>query len=444
MAAQTNEQLDVPNPEEVGIAFTKQYYDLLHSSPEYSHKFYKEGSEISRPSSNGEMTSVTTIEGIHQKILSLKYEKCSAEITSAHAQASYKGGISVLVTGILTDENATRKMFTQSFFLAPQDTGYFVQNDIFAYVGENSAAPISSLTVDDISEVQEALVSPGQEVSEKHLVENVSINEEPPNVKETNLSMENGNSSISVEETQVESPDDSSRNDVSCPSADAPPPVIKGDGSKKSFASIVSSLKNNSSPFQVRASPIKVVEKPQAPDVAPGAPIPSAPNGNSPAVKTSSQTVKRYSVFVGNLPLDATYQQLDAAFKTFGPIKHNGIQVRSSKGFCYGFVEFESEASMLAALEAASTMIGNRTAHIEEQRNDSNKGKAPSQGRGGNGFRNNFRAHGNFNGGRGYGRNNFDKKFEFASRNGRSRGGATYNREYQNGSGRGAGQEIRQ
>lgn len=42
-------------------------------------------------------------------------------------------------------------------------------------------------------------------------------------------------------------------------------------------------------------------------------------------------SVKRHSIFVGNLPLDATPDQLDAAFKRFGSIKPNGIQVRSSK-----------------------------------------------------------------------------------------------------------------
>lgn len=98
--------------------------------------------------------------------------------------------------------------------------------------------------------------------------------------------------------------------------------------------------------------------------------------------------MKRHSVFVGNLPHDATSAQLEAAFKRFGPIKRNGIQVRSSKvvslstylhvnsvvldfstflvhgfllcpfqGSCYGFVEFESESSMHAALEVISKML---------------------------------------------------------------------------------------
>lgn len=38
-----------------------------------------------------------------------------------------------------------------------------------------------------------------------------------------------------------------------------------------------------------------------------------------------------HSIYVRNLPYDATDEQLHEVFKKFGPIKHEGIQVRSSK-----------------------------------------------------------------------------------------------------------------
>lgn len=52
------------------------------------------------------------------------------------AQDSYSGGVIVLVTGYLTGKDNLRLKFTQSFFLAPQDTGYFVLNDVFRYVDD--------------------------------------------------------------------------------------------------------------------------------------------------------------------------------------------------------------------------------------------------------------------------------------------------------------------
>lgn len=42
-------------------------------------------------------------------------------------------------------------------------------------------------------------------------------------------------------------------------------------------------------------------------------------------------TGKAYAIFVANLPMNATVEQLERVFKKFGPIKRDGIQVRSSK-----------------------------------------------------------------------------------------------------------------
>ncbi|KAL7607058.1 nuclear transport factor 2-like [Lactuca sativa] len=61
--------------------------------------------------------------------------------------------------------------------------------------------------------------------------------------------------------------------------------------------------------------------------------------------------------------MNASVAQLEEEFKKFGPIKSNGIQVRSNKqqGFCFGFVEFESLDSMHSAIKAPSIAIGTFT-----------------------------------------------------------------------------------
>ena len=38
-------------------------------------------------------------------------------------------------------------MFTQSFFLAPQDKGYFVLNDVFRYVDDGSQSFVNDVEV---------------------------------------------------------------------------------------------------------------------------------------------------------------------------------------------------------------------------------------------------------------------------------------------------------
>ena len=53
------------------------------------------------------------------------------------AQESYGGGVMVLVTGFRIGKDDIKQKFTQCFFLAPQEKGYFVLNDVFRYVDEN-------------------------------------------------------------------------------------------------------------------------------------------------------------------------------------------------------------------------------------------------------------------------------------------------------------------
>lgn len=71
-------------------------------------------------------------QAINDKIMSMEVTK--AEIETVDAQESLSGGVIVLVTGHLTGrQDGVRREFTQTFFLAPQDKGYFVLNDLFRY-----------------------------------------------------------------------------------------------------------------------------------------------------------------------------------------------------------------------------------------------------------------------------------------------------------------------
>ena len=65
-----------------------------------------------------------------------------AEIKSVDCQESLGGGFTVLVTGHFTGGDGVRREFMQFFFLAPQENGYFVLNDMLRYVGEGFVNPI--------------------------------------------------------------------------------------------------------------------------------------------------------------------------------------------------------------------------------------------------------------------------------------------------------------
>ncbi|XVF60689.1 hypothetical protein PTKIN_Ptkin08bG0068400 [Pterospermum kingtungense] len=64
-----------------------------YNSPELVHRFHHDSSVISRPDTNGLMTSVTTMQGINEKILPLDSTNHKAEINTADAQKSYKEGM---------------------------------------------------------------------------------------------------------------------------------------------------------------------------------------------------------------------------------------------------------------------------------------------------------------------------------------------------------------
>ena len=72
---------------------------------------------------------------IHSLVMSLNYS--GVEIKTAHSLESWNGGVLVMVSGSvhIKDFNSQRK-FVQTFFLAPQEKGFFVLNDIFHFVDD--------------------------------------------------------------------------------------------------------------------------------------------------------------------------------------------------------------------------------------------------------------------------------------------------------------------
>jgi hypothetical protein len=78
---------------------------------------------------------------IHDKVMSLDYSDFKAEIKTVDSQESLMGGVLVMVSGSLSTKSTGKRNFTQTFFLAPQEKGYFVLNDIFRYLDE---APLVS------------------------------------------------------------------------------------------------------------------------------------------------------------------------------------------------------------------------------------------------------------------------------------------------------------
>ncbi|XVE56798.1 hypothetical protein DITRI_Ditri04bG0039800 [Diplodiscus trichospermus] len=439
-----------PSAQVVGNAFVEQYYHILHRSPNLVHRFYQDSSQLSRPDIYGNMTTVTTMQAIDEKVLSLNYEDYTAEIKTADAQESYEKGVIVLVTGCLTGKDNVRKKFTQTFFLAPQDKGgYFVLNDVFRYIEEEELQ--HSVPINGISEqASAASLAPEPEHTHDHLTEP----EYPltyPEEEDVNNGAEvcdpSDKEEGSVIEEEVVEPQNAVSQNESVPTVDSAPVALE-DAPKKSYASIVKVMKSNtaSAPVYVPTNNVRAAPAdqqsivPAKPAPAPDAAVPN--NDNTPESSNENEEAEGHSIYVRNLPYTATPAQLEEAFKKFGPIKPNGIQVRSNKqGFTFGFVEFENASSVPSALEASPITVGDRQAAVEEKRTNTRVGSSGraryASGKGG--FRSDsFRGRGNFGGGRGgYGRTEFRNQGEFPGRPKGSggRNGDNYQRANLNGRG---------
>lgn len=120
---------------QVGTYFVGQYYQVLQSQPEFVHQFYSDASTMLRIDGNARETAAAMLQ-IHALIMSLSYARI--EIKTAQSLESWSGGVLVMVSGsVQVKDYSRRRKFMQTFFLAPQEKGFFVLNDIFHFVEED-------------------------------------------------------------------------------------------------------------------------------------------------------------------------------------------------------------------------------------------------------------------------------------------------------------------
>ncbi|KAL6616727.1 hypothetical protein ACP70R_038997 [Stipagrostis hirtigluma subsp. patula] len=435
------------SPHVISGVFVQQYYHILHESPDQVHKFYQDVSILGRQDSNGTMVSVTTLRDINEKIMSMDFRNYLTEIETADAQLSHKDGVLIVVTGSLTSIDGNCRRFTQTFFLAPQEGGgYFVLNDVFRFISERprdvinhavtqenedsqNAKPASETALSDSIQVTETLIS------DQVAVENSVTEEQATNSTINGTTIENN---VGVTPPVQMAKEDAKKAPVAAPPAPAAP--TQTDVPKKSYASIVKVMKEGppmapvAKPTQSVAKtkpapkPVtKVVEGSEKPSAKPNqaAVTETAPDDKNAADNNSSGNEQGYSVFVKGLPFNATVQMVEEEFKKFGAIKPGGIQVRNNKAdrYCFGFVEYESQQSMQAAIEASPVHIGEKEVHVEEKRTATRVVNGVVITRGDNG------GGGRFQSGRGvYRGDNFRGRGGGYANNANYRGGDNFNR----------------
>ncbi|KAF8627350.1 hypothetical protein AX15_004420 [Amanita polypyramis BW_CC] len=125
-------------PSEVGWQFVPQYYTFVNKHPNRLHCFYTKQSTFIHGTEGEESKPCYGQHEIHQKITSIGFQDCKVFIHSVDAQSSANGGIIIQVIGEMSNHGEPWRKFVQTFFLAEQPNGYFVLNDIFRFLKEET------------------------------------------------------------------------------------------------------------------------------------------------------------------------------------------------------------------------------------------------------------------------------------------------------------------
>ncbi|XP_039116789.1 nuclear transport factor 2-like [Dioscorea cayenensis subsp. rotundata] len=435
---------------QIGTTFAGQYYHFLQQQPFLVHQFYTDASTVVRIDGATGETAIGVMQ-IHSLVMSLQLS--GIEIKSTHSLDSWAGGVLVMVSGsVLTKDYNARRKFVQTFFLAPQEKGYFVLNDIFEFIHDeqilqhpttlahdhfvanlDAAKPIAEPVSDYMmrGEVQAHDFDTPVQVEENATVDKYSISEPQKQVSECLDRV----GETAAEDLVVSSPIVMNTTRDPTP-ASATEPV---DGPpRQTYASIVRVAK---SPLGNSVSQPASLNK--ATSVASGwhQTSPSSSQLSHPIVpmgyqKSNLEAVEddpgledegdAKSLYVGNLPPSVSVLDLEREFMNFGKVKHNGIAVRNRKdstGY-YAFVEFEDALGVQNALKASPIQINGQKVHFEERKSSSNASRAGRRGRGRGGYQSEG-PRGRFNG-RGFNRASpHENGREY---NNRSRGNGFYSR----------------
>ncbi|CAN8267666.1 unnamed protein product [Cochlearia groenlandica] len=384
----------------VGSYFVGQYYRVLQEKSDLLHQFYSETSKAIRVDGDSTETANTLLH-IHNMVMSLNFTEI--EVKTINSLQSWEGGVMVAVTGtVKTKEFSNRRSFVQTFFLAPQENGYFILSDVFQFIDEGAVVCHQPSYLSETK--HEARLIPPNSYPESQVPDYVLEQEARDYVNAVQIKddlvdkyslqddhhqpqHEDYEDEVAVEET----PRDEVVVDVVHEARAAPPEEPVGEKSKMSYASILRVAKEAAAvPVAVaqpayNKTPQDLNEWEQPPRTpSPQVSMPLAPAQQSNA---SSSYVTDYgaeaedgfgledfemkSVYVRNLPSNISVSEIEEEFKNFGSIKHEGVFLRTRQdviGVCYAFVEFEDTTSVENAIKASPIYMGGRQVYIEERR----------------------------------------------------------------------------
>ncbi|CAG8174569.1 unnamed protein product [Penicillium olsonii] len=403
----TDQKNDI-SKDEVGWYFVEQYYTTMSRNPDKLHLFYSRRSQLVVGTEAEPVPVIIGTKSISDKIKELKFQECKVRVLNVDSQASFDN-ILVSVIGEISNNSEPSRKFVQTFVLAEQPNGYYVLNDIFRYlveeteeeatpaveateapeaVAEAPAVPAEEAQVSDeaaVSKVDEKLEdveANGQveEPKEAAPQTNGTPEEETPAVAPaTEVEIEN------VEEPLAPEPTPAPEKEEPVPEKEtAPTPAVpktwaniattsfaaKAAAASKAAAAAAPAAAPKPAAPASQASPVVAAAQPAA-AAAPEARSqePSTDAGWQTAghdhkksqPRTGEETVLAYIKNV-NDKVDASL--LKQVLSRFGKLKYFDV----SRPKNCAFVEFNEPAGYAAAVAANPHQIGSEQILVEERR----------------------------------------------------------------------------
>ncbi|XP_028222962.1 putative G3BP-like protein isoform X1 [Glycine soja] len=384
---------------QVGTYFVGQYYHVLETNPELVYQFYSDASTMVRIDGNARDTATAMLQ-IHALVMSLSF--IGIEIKTAQSLESWSGGVLVMVSGSVQLKGYNvRRQFMQTFFLAPQEKGFFVLNDVFHFVEEepfhhHQPVFLAQSNLDSKLNAPSTINKPvsnhllGGDI---HARDFVATNEVKENGAVNNYGFSHQqmlrvhDSEHIQEDVVAEESHGSFQPTVDAvqehvPSAEESPE----EPQKHTYASILRVAKGQATP-SVASQPSQKNLTSLDWDHAPltnSQQTTSFERSETDVVEEAPTTEDEgyyeiKSVYVRNLSPTVSASEIEEEFKNFGRIQPDGVVIRSRKdvGVCYAFVEFEDMMGVHNAVKAGSVEVAGRHVYIEERRPNSN---IPSRG----------------------------------------------------------------
>lgn len=393
---------------QVGSYFVTQYYSMLQQRPEFVHQLYSDASTMLRIDGHTR-EAATAMMQIHTLVMSTRFT--SIEIKTAHSLESWNGGVIVMVTGsVQIRDFSGRKKFAQTFFLAPQEKGFFVLNDIFHFIEDDHIHPypVSLMGQSNLNTKLNAVPPIPEPVPNYMMSGGMQVRDymPPGNIKENGTAEKYSMAEQRVPQTpEVENViEDNPREQANgfiestgnlTQEVPLPPPPTEEsveEPQKHTYASVLRAAKMQSAPS---AAPLPSSNKATSPgsewqhgsqqnsqQSAAQQPQQSSPTlvpnesiaaEISEDVSTTDDRGEIKSVYVRNLSPTVSPSEIEEEFMKFGQLSSEGVAIRRLKDteVCYAFVEFEDISSVHSAIKAGAVQIAGRQVYIEERRANS-------------------------------------------------------------------------